>query len=62
MDAQGNALIHGAACVGGLMIHENDAVETGLFEIYPVCGPVPIDGAITVNVETKSWKESRRVF
>ncbi|WP_347487629.1 hypothetical protein [Desulfoscipio sp. XC116] len=61
MDAQGNALIHGAACVGGLMIHESDAVETG-FEIYPVYGPVPIDGAITVNVETKSWKESREVF
>jgi len=56
---QGGASLHGAACVGGLTC---EPVGECLFEICHDCGPEPADGALTVNVDTKLWEESRTVF
>ncbi len=57
--AQDGASLHGAACIGDLIY---EPVGAGLFEICHVLSPEPVDGALTVNIETKLWEESRAVF
>ncbi len=56
---QDGASLHGAACVGGFMYED---VGEGIFEICHVRSLEPVDGALTVNVDTKLWEESRAVY
>ncbi|KAF1086555.1 hypothetical protein SPSYN_00274 [Sporotomaculum syntrophicum] len=57
--AQEGASLYGAACVGDLIY---EPVGVGLLKICHVLGPEPLDGALTVNIKTKLWEESRAVF
>jgi len=56
---QEGAVLQGAACLAGLTyVHAGE----GIFTICSAIGSEPVEGALTVKVEPKLWRESRTVF